>query len=136
MKKIQSAPGHWRLIAIALLYLAIFISIMIMAYTNHLPTYLAKIPNYDKAGHVLLYALAAYFGHRIWRSRSWPCLGWRFPLFPMGFALFTVVEELIQNLSPYRTLDSLDLIASMVGILIGWQLAERSLQTPQQKPPR
>lgn len=136
MKKIPSAPGNWGLIAIALLYLAIFISIMIMAYTNHLPGYLATIPNYDKVGHVLLYALAAYLGHRIWRYRSWPCLGWRLPLFPLGFALFTLAEELTQNLSPYRTLDSLDLIASMLGILMGWQLAERSLHTPQQKPPK
>lgn len=115
-----------RLGAIASLYLSLFLTILWLAYTNRIPGYLSVIPYYDKFGHLILYALAAYLGHR--------CLGyrtigsWRLPLFPVLFAAFTLTEELIQHLSPYRTLDAIDLIASVAGIGLGWFIAERGRQ--------
>lgn len=124
--KDSSAQTNWRLGAISLLYLAIFLTILGLAYTNHLPAFLGYLPFMDKAGHLVLYALAAYLGHRICRYHQLPLGGWRAPLFPALFGLFTLTEELLQSLSPYRTLDAIDLIASFSGIVLGWQLAERS----------
>jgi polysaccharide biosynthesis protein VpsQ len=39
--------------------------------------------------------------------------------------LFTLGEELVQQFSPHRSLDLMDLIASFTGIAIGYWLAER-----------
>ncbi|HEY9878625.1 MAG TPA: hypothetical protein V6D29_09235, partial [Leptolyngbyaceae cyanobacterium] len=94
--------------------------------THQLPGFLQVIPYYDKPGHVTLYALAAYLGHRICGYRRFPGIGLNLPGFPTFFALFTVAEELLQSFSPYRTLDPIDLIASFLGIVLGWWLAERS----------
>lgn len=120
---------NWRLASISLVYLLIFLSIMAMAYTNNLPGYLSAIPHYDKPGHLILYALPTYLGHRILNYRTLPLRSLRLPLFPLLFTLFTVTEELIQNLSPYRTLDAIDLLASAIGIVLGWWIAERTRST-------
>ncbi|MEO1352425.1 MAG: hypothetical protein AAFW84_27110, partial [Cyanobacteria bacterium J06635_15] len=40
-------------------YLAIFLVILVLAYTKNLPGYLNAIPYYDKIGHVVLYCVAA-----------------------------------------------------------------------------
>lgn len=122
-------PINWRLAGISLVYLLIFLSIMAMAYTNNLPGYLSAIPHYDKPGHVILYALPTYLGHRLLNYRALKLQSRRLPLFPLLFILFTVTEELIQNLSPYRTLDAIDLIASILGIGLGWWIAERMRST-------
>jgi VanZ family protein len=47
------------------------------------------------------------------------------PLFPFLFAIGALVEELLQVFSPNRTLDAIDLIASFLGILLGYWLAEK-----------
>lgn len=130
MKRSQVSPQvsrvNWRLVSISLVYLLIFLSIMAMAYTNNLPGYLSAIPHYDKPGHLILYALPTYLGHRVLNYRMLKLGSLRLPLFPVLFTLFTVTEELIQTLSPHRTLDALDLIASILGILLGWWIAERT----------
>jgi VanZ family protein len=118
--------GQHRWGLLSLLYLGIFLAIMALAYTNTLPPQLGRIPYYDKIGHCVLYAIAAYLGHRILRRRWIRLLGRSLPLFALGFSSFTVVEELVQNLSPYRTLDLSDLLWSFVGIVLGTWLAQRS----------
>ncbi|HEY9763960.1 MAG TPA: hypothetical protein V6D07_15625 [Trichocoleus sp.] len=126
MKKSSTAQLNIWLVATALLYLCLFLIILWLAYTHQLPDFLQTIPHYDKPGHVILYALAAYLGHRTCRYRRFPGISLNLPGFPAFFALFTVSEELLQSLSPYRTLDAVDLIASFAGIVLGWWLAEQS----------
>lgn len=111
---------------VAFIYLATFLTIMLLAYTGNLPGWLGAIPYYDKIGHVVLYAIATYLGHRVCRYRSFIVGHGRWPLFPILFLAFTLTEEIIQHLSPHRTLDAIDLVASLAGILLGWQLAQRS----------
>lgn len=111
--------------AIAFLYAAFFLFILFRAYTGTLPSQLAQIPFYDKIGHVVLYCLAAYLGHRLLRYRHIHLLSFRLPLFPLMFGIFTAVEEGLQSFSPNRTLDAIDLIASFAGIGLGYWLAER-----------
>jgi hypothetical protein len=87
-------------------------------------------PYYDKIGHGVLYAIAAYLGHRILRCR-W--LVWNsipLPRFALLFGLFTVAEELVQSLSPHRTLDAIDLLWSFVGIALGTGMAEWQYRRP------
>ena len=114
----------WRLMA--LLYLAAFLVTLVLAYTNNLPGYIGLIPGFDKIGHVVLYFVATYLGHRALNCRHWRLGRWLIPLFPLLFALFTLGEELVQGLSPNRTLDGLDLLFSGIGIVLGYWLAQRS----------
>ena len=107
-------------------YLLLFLTILVLAYTGQLPTNrILLIPYADKIGHVVLYCIAAYIGHRVLRHRHTLFLGLSVPLFPMLFGLFTVVEEGAQGLAPNRTLDGVDLIASLIGIWVGYWLAEQ-----------
>ena len=99
---------------------------MILAYLGKLPTqYLLGFPYADKIGHVVLYCIAAFVGHRVLKQRHTIFLGCPIPLFPMLFGLFTVVEEGLQGLAPNRTLDAVDLVASLIGVLLGYWLAEK-----------
>lgn len=129
-KSVKNSPAQRHRLPLGLLslvYLALFLTILLLAYTDRLPAYLGQIPYYDKVGHVGLYAVAAYLGHRGLGHRGLEYRSWgQLPLFPSLFGIFTLTEELIQGLSPYRTLDATDLIASFAGIVLGWQLAERS----------
>jgi polysaccharide biosynthesis protein VpsQ len=113
----------WR--AIAVFYATTFLVILILAYTGNLPRQLNQIPYYDKIGHVVLYCIASFLGHRVLNRRHIHLNSLRLPLFPVLFGLFTVSEELVQFLSPNRSLDPVDLIASFAGILLGYWLADR-----------
>jgi len=120
-KQRSSVKRRWVWVLVALGYAAVFIAILVFAYLGKLPGFLTQN---DKPAHFILYAIATFVGHRAFnrRSVSWGNLS--FPAFPLGFALFTIVEELLQSLSPNRTLDSWDLIASLAGTLMGYGLAE------------
>lgn len=111
---------------LALAYLGIFLVILYLAYTGNLPQYLGTIPYYDKVGHVVLYSIATYLGHRVIQRRHLRVGRWSLPLFPLGFALWTGVEEVIQQFSPNRTLDLGDLICSGLGIALGYWLSQHS----------
>jgi polysaccharide biosynthesis protein VpsQ len=107
----------------AILYGCAFLVILVLAYTGKLP---GVLTGNDKLGHLVLYAIATFLGHRALAGRRWfrGFNGWSIPLFPALFGLFTVVEEFCQSLSPNRTFDLGDLVASFVGIAIGWAWAE------------
>ena len=105
-------------------YGSFFLLVLWAAYTNNLPlALLAKIPYYDKIGHVVLYAAASYLGHRVLNKRHFKGNRW-LPIFPVLFGLAMTAEEIVQGLSPYRTLDSLDLVCSLLGVAIGYVLAQ------------
>ncbi|MEO1181057.1 MAG: hypothetical protein AAFX51_09435 [Cyanobacteria bacterium J06636_28] len=112
------------IIVLAAGYGALFLLILWGAYTNNLPlTLFAKIPYYDKIGHVVLYAVASYLGHQVFNRRH--VKGIRYlPIFPVLFGLAMTAEEIVQGISPYRTLDLLDLVCSLSGVLLGYVLAQ------------
>lgn len=121
----QQSPSQGWIRWLAPFYGLLFCIILGLAYTGNLPTFLSKIPNYDVPGHIILYAMASYLGHRLsqWKTiRFW---GRSLPLFPLGFTIWTVAEECLQSLSPNRTFSGVDLVCSLIGIILGWQLANR-----------
>ncbi|MGD1853136.1 MAG: hypothetical protein ACFB2W_02700 [Leptolyngbyaceae cyanobacterium] len=122
----RTAQRHIALLAAG--YGSLFLVILWAAYTNNLPLdLLAKIPYYDKIGHVVLYATASYLGHRVFNQRHFKGLRW-LPVFPVLFGLVMTAEEIVQGLSPYRTLDSLDLVCSLGGVVLGYYLAQGPTQ--------
>lgn len=115
------------IIGLAVAYTCFFLLTLWAAYHNQLPLkWLSQLPNYDKFGHVILYCIPSYLGHRLCRQKHFKGLGWPLPVFPLLFTLFTIAEELIQGFSPYRTLDAGDLLCSFLGIGVGYWLAQRS----------
>lgn len=123
-RSFQSVRWGWG--ALTAVYLGIFLTILVLAYTGNLPPYLQQN---DKLGHLVLYGLATYLGHRILKYRRVRLFHLPLPLFPLLFSLFTVIEEGAQSLSPNRTLDAIDLLASFAGIGLGYWLAEREKGT-------
>lgn len=124
MKK-QSFKSQLFWWTIAVIYAGIFLTILFLAYNGQLPAILTQN---DKPAHVILYCLATYLGHRVCNRRRIKLMGCPLPLFPALFTCFTVTEELLQSLSPNRSLDAMDLVASVLGIFIGYKLAERRKQ--------
>lgn len=114
---------------LALGYGSLFLLILWGAYTNNLPLDLLKtIPYYDKIGHLVLYAMASYLGHRVLNRRHFKGRRW-LPTFPVLFGLVMTAEEMVQGISPYRTLDSWDLICSLSGVVLGYVLAQVGRQS-------
>jgi len=123
----QLSPPSRKVVGLAIAYSAFFLIILWAAYNNRLPLeWLSQFPNYDKAGHVVLYCIPAYLGHRLLRRKHVRFLAQQLPLFPALFTLFTLTEELVQGFSPYRTLDIGDMFCSLAGIAMGYWLANRS----------
>lgn len=108
-------------LGLAIAYTGIFLTIMVCAYLGKLPGFLTQN---DKVAHLLLYAIATFIGHRALNRRSIAFKTLALPAFPLLFTLFTTVEELLQSLSPNRSLDLWDLIASFAGIGLGYGSAE------------
>ncbi len=104
-------------------FMAILATILWFAYHGNLPPLLTKN---DKLAHLVLYGIAAFLGHRALNRRHIKKFGCSVPLFPFLFSLFTLGEELAQGLSPNRSLDMIDLIASFAGIALGYYLAQRN----------
>lgn len=120
---IKASPLRWQLLAGV--YASLFLIILFLAYTGNLPPQLDRIPFYDKIGHVVLYSIATYLGQRVFGDRRVRLGAIAVPLFPFLFAIGTVTEELLQAFSPNRTLDAVDLIASFLGIALGYWLAKK-----------
>ena len=125
MKGQQFKPARLGWNVLAALYAITFLVILLLAYTGNLPPQFKQIPNYDKIGHVVLYGVAVYLGHRVFGYRRMTVLAFALPLFPVLFAIGTVTEEMLQGLSSNRTVDAFDLVASFCGITLGYWLAEK-----------
>lgn len=119
----KEQKGPW--VALGLIYAALFSILLVVAYTGNLPPQLAIIPNYDKPGHLIIYGMATYLGHRALRWRRFG--RFRLPLWVIAFGSFTLIEEGLQAFSPNRSFDGLDLVMSFLGVGLGYWLAEKHL---------
>ena len=122
-----SSTSQRKIILLSGSYTLFFLITLFAAYTNRLPLeWLSQLPNYDKLGHLVLYCIPTYLGHRLFKQKHVQINGFSLPVFPGLFTLFTLREELIQGFSPYRTLDAGDMICSLLGIACGYFLAQRA----------
>ncbi|OUC12014.1 MAG: hypothetical protein B0A82_24855 [Alkalinema sp. CACIAM 70d] len=112
-----SSRQSWYVVGVA--YGLTFGLILYLAYQGLLPTYLTQN---DKLAHFVLYGLMTFVGQRVTNDRCIRLGRLRMPLFPIGFFLFTTIEEACQGLSPNRSLDAGDLVMSYLGIVAGFWL--------------
>ncbi|MEO0768081.1 MAG: VanZ family protein [Cyanobacteria bacterium J06649_4] len=123
----KQAPSK-KVVLLGTAYGLFFLVILVLAYTGNLPIgALSRFHNFDKVGHLVLYFIPSYLGHQLCRYRHIRQL--RLPVFPSLFALFTIAEELVQGFSPNRTLDTGDMVCSLVGIGVGYWLAQRQARS-------
>ena len=106
-------------IVIGLLYFFLIILIISVANLGKLPTeQLSKIPHYDIIGHFVLYGIASFLIHRAFKRKIVTIFNYPISLGIFLFSIFTIVEELLQQLIPNRTFSFVDLGAGFLGIFI------------------
>ncbi|WP_407899884.1 VanZ family protein [Scytonema sp. NUACC26] len=89
-----------------------------------IPTEIAQFPYYDTILHFFLIGMAAYLGHLALEKRQFQILNFFVPMAPLVVSCFTISEEFLQKLSPYRSFDLVDLAADFCGIILFTWLAE------------
>ena len=114
----------------AALFLAFIIGLIVLADADLLPDFINAIydfPNGDKVGHFVLYGLLDFFITRAFLS-SLPTRrgGWVTLSVGLILALFVALEELSQMFFSARTFSLLDLTASLLGIIVGGWVANKT----------
>lgn len=110
MGVLQALNRRWWWVSLALLVLVTFGSLMPV---SDVP----RLPNSDKAGHVIAYALVALplalRGHSAWLWLALACFGW---------------SGMIELIQPYvsREAEWFDLIANGLGLILGAGLGYRA----------
>lgn len=97
------------------LCLLIVLALALLPPAPYLPTTL-----WDKANHVLAFAVLALLGCGSYRDRTAAVL--------LGLLAYGGAIELLQALTPYRTGEAMDLVANAVGVLLGWPLGRLGRQ--------
>lgn len=112
---------------ISALFFVFITAVIILADNGGIPPFIRAIydfPNGDKLGHFILYGLLNFFITLTFlfalpsKSRSWVTLSIGLIL-SLGIAL----EEWSQQFFPARTFDLVDLLASLLGVLVGGWVA-------------
>ncbi len=114
----------------AALFLAFIIGLIVLADADLLPDFINAIydfPNGDKVGHFVLYGLLNFFITRAFLS-SLPTRrgGWVTLSVGLILALFVALEEFSQKYFASRTFSLLDLTASLLGIIVGGWVANKT----------
>lgn len=101
-----------------LCYFALLLTIFVLAYCRMIPVKLARIPCYDTIGHFVLYGFTGYLAHRALNRKHFSVTRLPIPSGPTLIAVFAIIEESLQSLSPYRTFSLGDLSANFLGLLL------------------
>ena len=98
--------------------LSLVVLISTAAYLDVLPLWLLRWPNLDKVLHFSMFGLVAFWLHQ-WLAGLTAGPTRRAALFAVWIPFTAAaVEELLQGLSPYRTVDLLDLSSDLAGMLV------------------
>ena len=109
-------------------YVAILITISVLAYNHKIPAIITKIPYYDIIGHFLLFGIAALLANRALKRKVIKIFIIFVPLGPAIITLIVFTEEFLQRFSQYRSSSYTDLIADICGILFFYYLDKHLVQ--------
>jgi polysaccharide biosynthesis protein VpsQ len=112
---------------IAVLFSIFIIAVVVLADMGNLPHSIRRIydfPNGDKLGHFILFGLLTFFVTRAFLT-SFPTRPRSLVALSTGLllTLLITVEEYSQQLFSSRTFDLTDLLASLLGLLVGGWMA-------------
>lgn len=91
-----------------------FIVVTILANKGLIPAVLKVIPYYDSIGHFVLFGIYAFLAQMA-------CKGRKYKSIPIGsgmIAVYAIMDEFLQKLSPNRTFDLHDLFFSLLGVSV------------------
>ncbi|MCM2252178.1 MAG: VanZ family protein [Ramlibacter sp.] len=103
----------WTLLARRWAFVLCLLGVLVLALLP-VPSHIPAMP-WDKANHALAFAALAILGCWSWPGRARNVL--------LGLLAYGALLELLQALVPYRSAETLDLLADGVGLLAGWQAA-------------
>ncbi|TAD73613.1 MAG: hypothetical protein EA001_16405 [Oscillatoriales cyanobacterium] len=96
-----------------------------LVFTHQMPLFVSRTPLDDLVKHVLFFSVISYIGYRlVWPNKTVQLWGWTVPVFPLGLGLLTALDEALQSPLPQRAFSMLDLLSSVGGVILGWQIAE------------
>jgi hypothetical protein len=119
----KSSHLIWK--SLTVIYLMVFLTIVVLAYRNGLPAFLMVN---DKAGHVGLYGVATFLGHRAINRRRIKLWSRAVPLFPWLFGLLTIVEKAAKRCRSIAVLTGS--IWSPVSLVSWWAMGWPSWVSP------
>jgi len=99
---------------------AFFLCLVIVLVLSLLPPQPLPTTGWDKANHVLAFAVLAMLGCWGYPQRQVPVL--------LGLLAYGGLIELLQALTDYRTGELLDVVADGVGLVLGWPCARIPLR--------
>lgn len=96
-----------------------------LVYAHQMPLVVSRTPLYDLVKHILFFGIISYVGYRlVWPHQTVTLWGRAIPAFPLGLGLLTALDEALQSPMPHRAFSMLDLLSSVGGVILGWQIAE------------
>ncbi|MEM7535250.1 MAG: phosphatase PAP2 family protein [Chloroflexota bacterium] len=107
---------------------ALAILVTQMAYMDILPLHLLRWPYADKVMHFLLFGLIVFWLNLWLNGRTVKLFNIALPIAVIVPLTLATIEEGFQHFSPYRTLDMLDLLCDVTGMLFFWWLSAKLLQ--------
>ena len=124
----QSGAARWRWLLWP--QVAVVILVTQMAYMAMLPWALLDWPYADKLLHFLLFGMVAFWFNLWVEGKKIMILGIGLPLAVLVPLALALVEECIQQFSPLRTFDLVDLAGDFLGMCCFWWLSEQFLTLP------
>ena len=88
---------------------SVVLVLALMPLVPHMPT-----TGWDKANHLLAFAVLAWLGYRAYPQRMASVLS--------GLLAYGALIEILQSFTSYRSADWHDLLADGLGLLLGWLL--------------
>jgi len=109
--------------AFSVIFLAFILALIVLADAGSLPAFiraLYRFPYGDKAGHFILFGLLNFFLTQTFlSSKSNPRRKLAAVSTGLILVLFIALEEWSQQFFSARTVDPLDLLAGLMGVLLG-----------------
>ncbi|MDG1944480.1 MAG: VanZ family protein [Halioglobus sp.] len=81
------------------------------------------IGSYDKSAHFLTYSLFAILAYRLFLSAS------QYRYLCLGIIVYSGLLEIAQSFVPGRDMSALDLLANVLGVILGALLCEKVIGT-------
>ena len=92
--------------------------VLLIVSVSLLPMSGGSVTVYDKANHFLSYAILMAWFTQLFPQRKAQLA------YMLGFAFMGIAVEFMQRLTAYRSFELADMLANVLGLIIGWACSE------------